>query len=246
MRALLILAALAAIPETKAHAFMACGGASGFGLADGAKLPPKPRVVFFAPDWEASSLKKRAPVATIDGKKVAVTVSWEVVAPYTVAVFAVDSDRAGALEVGWPADKVAQQEPRLAHYAVVADRSPAEAHGTVTRFHQVFRHSTVHEEQDGLQIAVDVVATRFVARVRRDAKSPWQEIPIVGRTVDGKSAAQLGELGCVQNFSVPLLEAGVDFELTAQLADGTKLPVLGVPAHVVLPKLPAGTEHSQP
>ncbi|HEY4244525.1 MAG TPA: hypothetical protein VGM88_32145 [Kofleriaceae bacterium] len=246
MRALLILVALAAIPEHRAHAIAACAGRSGWGLAEGTVFPPKPRVIYFAPDWEAESLKKRTPSAAIDGKPVPVKVSWEVIAPDTVAVFAVDSSATGVLEVGWAADKATGTYATLGRYTIAAGKDPTEAHGTISRFHQAYHHSTVHEVADGLRVTVDVTATRFVARVRRDAKSPWQEIPIVAHTADGKSVAQLGELGCVQNFSVPILEAGIDLELTAELADGAKLPVKGLPAHVVLPPLPPGAEKSSP
>jgi hypothetical protein len=67
----------------------------------------------------------------------------------------------------------------------------------------------------------------------------------VGEASALDAAARQAARGSAANFSVPMLERGIDLELTAQLANGSAVKVK-LPAHVVLPPLPTGADVSSP
>ena len=236
------------VARGSAHAASACGHGEGWAL-DSQVVPVRAHLGYYldARSFEATQAPTLS--ATIDGKPVTATVKFVPAPPYVLAAIEIDSDKTGTLALKWQAAKGSYRMPQVATvtYEIRAKlQLPAEAHGTSSRFHQAYRHSTVHESDDGLAIAVDVPAITFSARWRVDDKAAWQTVALTAITVDGKQVARLGELGCVGNFGVAILEHGVDLELGATLVDGRSVKVVGLPAHVVLPPLPRTTPRSSP
>lgn len=222
-----------------AGAIAACAHRSGWSLASGAKLPKHPTLAYFS-EARGGRLDPKEFHAAIDGKKVSVKVAIAAAAPYVLALVEVDSSATGKLAISYGADA-----PATTYTIDAGFTAPKSATGTLDRFHQAFRHSTVHELEDGLAVVVDVPAIMFTARWRRDDKAPWQAMQLAARSSGGKQTAHLGELGCVSNFSVPILESGIELELVATLPDRSTLPVK-LPARVVLAPLPPGAPKSSP
>lgn len=207
MKALLLMLA-----ATQAHAEVACFDGDGWALAPGASVPVHPHVAYFR-SRVVAVIPELA--VKIGRKRVNTKVTWHEAKPYAVADIEVDSDETGTLSLAWgTGEKVT--------YEIAAAKLPAEAKATTRRFHG--------KSEDGLEIAVDVPAIAFTARWRRDAQTPWQTLELVAN----QQTARLGRLGCKSNFAVSMLESGIDLELTALLADGRRVPVRGLPSHVVL------------
>jgi hypothetical protein len=231
---------LVATHARDADAYSACARRAGWSLKPGTTLPKHPSLVFYS-ETRSAKLSIADFHAAIAGKSVPAKVTLVKAPPYDLAVVEIDSDKTGALTVSYGADA-----PGVPYTIDASTTMPKEANGATSRFHQAFMHSTVHEEEDGLAIKVDVPAIRFTARWRRDDKAPWQtiELPSVDDGT-GRPTARIGELGCTRNFSVPLLESGIDLEIVATLPDRTTRPVK-LPAHVTLAPLPPGTPRSSP
>jgi hypothetical protein len=188
----------------------------------GTVLPRHPRVVY----WEGG--RTGFPdklVATIDGTPVPVKLTRTSSKPFHIVAIEIDSDRTGWLRLTSPDDTTSIY--RIGDDAKVATTTRT----TTRRYHKKLRHSTVREVFDGLAIVVDAPAILAHVKVRRDAKGPWVELDIPPGG-DGGKLLRLGELGCESNYSVPLLEHGVDVEVTLMLPDGSRAHAdLG---HVVL------------
>lgn len=231
--------------EEQAHAIAACTNGDGWSLASGATVPTHPRLAYFYDERKNAGLPKTI-TAKLDGKPVAAKVTWTGAAPFQLAIIEIDSDKTGVLKLAWPESDTFYASEREATYTIAAKKLPAEAKATTRRFHRAYHHSTVHESDDGLEVVVDVPAIAFTAKWRRDDKTAWQTMELTANTVDGKQVARFGELGCSGNFATPMLEKGIDLELTALLTDGQRVKVTGLPAHVTLPKLPKDAPVSSP
>ena len=246
----LVLTCLVAA-EHRADAIAACGNREGWALAPGATLPTHPRLVYFSDARHAVGAQPPTIAATIDGKAAPVKLTFVAAPPFRLAMIEVDSSAAGNLVLTWGEgtkdNGYFQPSQRTAAYTISAKlKLPAEAKGTGARFHKAYHHSTVHESDDGLEIAVDVPAIAFTARWRRTDKDAWSTLELTANTVDGHQVARLGSLGCSVNFETQLLESGVDLELRALLPDGKQVAVTGLPAHVVLAPLPKNAPQSSP
>jgi len=249
LRIALALTCLVAI-EHRAHAIAACGNGEGWALAPGATLPVHPRLVYFL-DGRRGPPRNPKLDATIDGKAVPVKLTFAPAAPFQLAMIEIDSDLPGKLALTWgegtQANGYFQPDARTAAYTIAAKlKLPAEAKGKSSRFHRAYHHSTVHESDDGLEVAVDAPAIAFTARWRRTDKDAWSTLEMTATTVDGHQVARLGALGCSANFDPAVLEKGIDLELEALLTDGKKVKVVGLPAHVVLAPLPKNAPQSSP
>jgi hypothetical protein len=240
MNALLLLIVSMALTLTDARpaqAFAACNNNYGFAPRTGATLPPRAKLVAFA-DFERS--RGNEYVATIDGKPVNLKVTKKKIAPYFLTELEVDSDKPGRLDIYAGIDTRAKP---MATYTVKAGLAmPKEIAGTTGRFTRDIQHTTVKELFDALAIDVgDVPAILAHVKIRRDDKAPWSEfdLPIhAGSWLDkSKSMVLIGALGCTSNYTVGLLENGVDLQVTAMLPDGKLVPVK-LPARVTLPKPP--------
>jgi hypothetical protein len=235
------------IHDRPAHAIASSCRYEGWALAAGTKLPPHPHVVYYTDARSPMSQHPLALSAKIGGKAVPVKITYASAGPFELAQIEIDSDRTGALDLAWqePKDGWSSRPPAALRLTIdkavqIADK----ATGKTSRFHRAYHHSTVHESEDGLAVEVDVPAVAFKLHWRRDDKTDWQDL-LLPATPGNPPVARIGEIGCVANFSVPMLEHGIDLELTAQLANGSAVKVK-LPAHLALPRLPAGTDVSSP
>jgi hypothetical protein len=225
-----------------ARAISACGGRSGWSIKSGTKLPKHPTLAYYAQSRRGRFDPKEIH-ASIAGKSVAVKVTSVAAPPYEVALVEIDSDKTGTLSVSYGEDA-----PATTYTIDASTTLPKDVKGWTERFHAAFHHSTVHEEEHGLAVRIDrdTPAILFTARWRRDDKAPWQTITMPAENDDGRPTARLGELGCKSNFSVPLLESGIDLELDATLPDRTTRTVKLPTAHVKIAPLPSGEPRSSP
>ena len=225
---LLLAIAIAMASAQSAHAYSACNGGSGTVPKPGTTIPPHARIIVYT--TQAWRKMDPAPTATIDGKPVKLVVAQTSSAPYRFAIIDVDSDRTGALELKWLDGKEA--------FTVAATKLSYDAHATTSRFHRKIPHTSVMEIFDGLSIKLDVPAVSAHVRLRRDDKAAWSELDVP--VLDGE--IQIGKLGCVDNYSPDLLEAGVDLDIALTFVDGRTAPLKGI-AHAAIPKLakPTGT-----
>jgi len=213
-----------------AGAFSACGGESGW-AADGAELPPHPRIVYWMNQSGRGGTAPSTPVAKIDGKAVPMKVTTLDSAPNKLLVIEIDSNATGKLAISWK-----NEEWRgSATYTIAKPPAyPKVAHATTTRYHSKLAHSTVREVFDGLAIKVDVpAAIRAHVKLRRDSKASWFELDA---PVEKGGTIRIGELGCSSNYQPDLLEKGVDLEVTLFLPDNTSIPVDKL-THASIPKL---------
>lgn len=216
-----------------AHAISACTDNQGAAPATGATLPVHPRIVHFTDYWRHGN----TPVfsATINKKKVPVKVT---VLPFggttRVAMIEIDSDKTGTLEVR-------ELKYVFGTYTIKAKlKLPDKIPVAVERFHREIQHSTVEEIFDGIALRLPGGTPAIHARVklRRDPKAGWTELDIpIATDADKLPRIRIGRLGCTNNYTVPLLAAGVDIEVTVTLADGSTRSVEGLPAHVILPPI---------
>jgi hypothetical protein len=220
-----------------AHAISACGGSSGWSPGTAETLPPHARVVY----W--TDRPSRGPlgdiVATIDGRKVPTKTTALTSGRFRITVVEIDSDRTGALAIGW---SVATD---TATFRIAARSLPREVHADTARYHRKIPHTSVREVFDGLSLRLDTPAVLAHVKIRRDDKAAWTEldVPVFDRDFDdGRPTIRIGELGCHANYTPDLLEAGVDLAVEVTLPDGSSVAVKGID-HVVLPKLakPTGT-----
>lgn len=229
----------------RAHAIASSCRYDGWGVDSGTVLPVHPRITYYTDARAALSKDSPKLEAKIAGKVVPTKITYSAAGPFELATIEVDSRATGKLELTWTTKR--RLTNPSATFAIAANVTlPKEVHGKASRYHRAFHHSSVHEAEDGLAVTVDTTAVAFTARWRRDDKTAWQTLEIPGGTLSSPNVARLGEVGCAQNFSVPLLEGGIDLELTATLPDGTTRPVAGVPAHYRLPQLPKGADVSSP
>lgn len=238
----LALALVAIVAHTpSAHALSACTDNAAW-VTPGSTLPPRARVVYFSDRYGRGDDTKL--VATINKKKVPTKITHLAAPPYDIAIIEIDSDQTGALTIGY-------DESTTAKYKIVAKgEMPKEVKGTTSRYHRAYQHSTVHESYDGLSISLPLGTPAITGhvKIRRDSKADWSELDVPIRTDDATlaPAVWIGELGCNRNYTPALLEAGVELEVTVTLSDGSTRKVTGLPARVVLPKLPANAQKSQP
>ncbi len=240
MKALLFLLvglALALTNTRPAHAIAACNNNYGLAPRTGVTLPPKAKLVAFTDieSWGAHEYS-----ATLDGKPVKLKATKKKIAPYYLTELEVESDKGGTLNIYAGTDT---KDRPLATYLVKAGAAlPKEIAATTRRFTQDIQHSTVQELFDALAIDFgDAPAILAHIKIRRDDKAPWSEfdLPVHANTHLEKntSTALIGALGCKSNYTVGLLENGVDLVVTAMLPDGKVVPVR-LPARVALPRLP--------
>jgi hypothetical protein len=239
------LVVLALLVGRQAGANSASCRSDGWGVASGSTLPVHPRITFYA-DSDYKLPKRARVVAKLDGKDVATKVTYQAAAPFDIATIEIDSDRTGTLELAWQTRSMTLQHPTATFTIAPKLAMPSEVHGTASRFHRAYHHSTVRESWDGLAVAVDANVIEFEVRWRRDASSAWTTLDVPGSTLEDSNVLHLGEISCTVNFDVPTLERGIDLELSAELADGRTLAVTGLPSHVKLDPLPAGTPVSSP
>jgi hypothetical protein len=229
-----------------ASANSACTNGEGWALADGTTVTAHPRLVFYS-DVRGGGNPKLTVTATLDGKPVKATVSFSAAPPFALAVIDVDTDRAGKLAITLVPDPGSYARTQKASYVIDPKlKLGNEAKGTTSRFHQAYRHSTVHELDDGLAVTIDQPAITFSMKWRTDDKAQWSTTEMTALTIDRHQVARIGNLGCSSNFLPSLLEHGIDLELTATLVDGSTIKVTGLPAHYTLPKLPADAPQSVP
>ncbi len=238
MNALLLLIvgfALAITDARPAHAFAACNNNYGLAPRTGATLPPRARLVAFT---DIESWGSHAYRATLDGKPVTLKVTKKKIAPYYLTELEVESDKGGTLDIYAGTDT--KDKPMATYTVKLGAALPKEIVATTRRFTQNIRHSTVQELFDALAIDFgDAPAILAHVKIRRDDKAPWSELdlPVHANTHLEKSmsTALIGALGCKSNYTVGLLENGVDLVVTAMLPDGKLVPVK-LPARVTLPK----------
>jgi hypothetical protein len=223
--------------------FAACGGDSGWTLPQDAVVPPHPELVYQTESYNVGRPKQKISVtATIDGKVVKATLKQTISGSLAILTVDIASTKTGKLVLAWGKDTQFEG----ATFTIAKSTRPKQVTATTSRYHVAYSHSTVHELEDGLEVRTDAQAVRFVASWRRDAQSTFASLQVPALTRDGHQVMHLGEIGCETNFSVPLLESGIELQVSAVLSDGTTLPVTGLPARVVLPKLPAGADQSSP
>ena len=223
MKLVVTVVALVLTTGRVAHAISACTGAAGWSPTTLAVLPTRAHLVYWSDEPRPPDGKGL--VATIDGKPVAIKVTAMAAPPYDLIGVEIDSDRAGTLQIGW--------KGAMTTYQVTAKtKLPTQAHWTATRYHHKLGHTTVREVFDGLAIHVDVPAILAHVKLRRDDKAPWVEldVPVADRTI------RIGELGCKTNFTVELLERGVDLDVELRLPDDSHVRVKNL-THVAIPKL---------
>jgi hypothetical protein len=241
----LVVASLALIAQSRtAGAIASSCRNDGWGTAPNATLPVHPRITYYA-DRGWNIAKRLRVTATIDGRDVPTAITFASAPPFDIATIEIKSDRTGTLRLT-AADATGPLENVDVAYTIAKRALPAHVHGKASRFHRAYHHSTVHESWDGLAVAVDATVIAFSARWRRDAQSAWATLLVPGTTLDDPDILHLGEISCVENFAVTWLERGIDLELTAELPDGTWLPVEDLPSHVVLAPLPSGADVSTP
>ena len=224
--ALVAVAVAVALQPRPAAAFSACNGEAGWAPRAGDTLPTHAHLVF----WSDRPYPMRAKlVAKIGGVPVKTRLTTMAAAPYTLTLVTIDSDRTGALELGW------EGEPPT-RYVVATRPSYADPHATTARYHHKLAHSTVQEVFDGLLVTLDVPAVRAHVKLRRDARSDWLELDLPVTGVDGDRTLRIGELGCKSNYTPALLEAGVDLDVTLFLPDDSQVRVKEL-THASIPKL---------
>lgn len=222
-----MLSALVLLRPSPAHAISACTNNEGFAPAKGTVLPPHPRLVYYTGNWRGDIQ------ATINGKKVPTKISRLVSGSSTrVVLVEIDSDLTGTLKIG--IDK-----PTEAYTIKKKVVTPTKLAVTTGRYFHKIPHTSTRELFDGLAIRLPSKTAAIYAHVklRRDATADWRELdlPIVVDETDKKSTIRVGEIGCTTNYSVSLLEQGIDIEVMVTLADGTAIPVTGLPARVTIP-----------
>jgi hypothetical protein len=239
MRLFLALAVVAASPSL-ARAESACTDNAAW-VTPAATLPPHGRVVYYSDGGYTDANDKKL-VATLDKKPVKTKITHLDSTPYRMTLIEIDSDKTGRLAISFGASSEAE-------FKIAKLEMPEELKGTTSRFHRAYSHSTVHESYDGLAIGLPLGTPAITAhvKIRRDNKTDWKEMDVPIRTdeVTRAPSAWIGELGCVSNYTPALLEAGVDIEVTAMLADGSTRKV-ELPSHVALSKLPANAAKSRP
>lgn len=242
MKLVLAVAAVTMLaPARRADAISACNG--GDGWSPGARtVPPRAHLAYWTDRPDRRPLGDV--VATIDGKPVNTKVtSVGNAAPFRMLLVEIDSDKTGKLEVHWATPGHAS-----ASFDIKATSYGKDVAGDTGRYHRKIPHTSVREVFDGLSIHLDQPAIAGHIRIRRDDKAPWQDldVPVLSADyTDPRPTIHLGEVGCHTNYTVDLLETGVDIELTVTLPDGKTAKVKGV-NRVVLPKLakPTGTSPS--
>lgn len=220
---------------TPAHAIAACNNNEGFAPAFATTVPPHAKLVFYTDSRNTPEF-----TAKIAGKKVPVKVTALPSGSSTrVTLLEIDSERVGTLQLdagGWPSVTLTVAKKA---------RMPKEVPVVIGRFERNIPHSTVRENFLGLAIRLPkgTPAVAATVKLRRDAQAAWTElvVPVSARDFDdARPVIRIGELGCSNNYSVPLLESGVDIEVTLMLADGTTRPAKDLAPHVTLPAaLPA-------
>jgi hypothetical protein len=236
----LAVAALALIGQPRrADAFSACGNNSGVAPRTGTDLPKHPRIVVFDDrEW----LSKAEYSAELDGKPVALKKISKLVAPYYMTTLEVQSDKTGALVVFR-----GTQKQELAHYQIKGDlKLPGKTDAiaaTTRRFTHNIQHTTVKELYDALAIDLpELPMIGATVKIRRDDKAPWQEFELPINTGDfmekGKNVIRIGALGCKSNYTIGLIEQGVDLEAVVTLADGTTRIVKLPSKRVTVPPAP--------
>ncbi len=235
---LIVLGFVLAVTEARpAHAYAACNNNYGLAPRTGATLPVRARLVAFADMKGWSNFKYQA---TIDGQPVKLKLTRRNIAPYYLTEIEVDSAKAGTLAIFQGTDT---KGTPLATYTVKPGAPmPKEIAGTTRRYTQNIQHSTVAELFDALAIDLgDAPAILAHVKIRRDDKAPWSELDLpvhaASRLEPTTTKVLIGALGCTSNYTVGLLEQGVDLEVTALLPDGKQVPVK-LPKRVALPKLP--------
>ncbi len=236
---------LAVVTESRtAHAIAACNNNFGFAPRKGVTLPKRARLVAFS-DMKGSAGWQYS--ATIAGKQVKLKRSELHVAPYYMTQLEVDSDATGTLVVYRGTTQTPDSE--IARYEVRADaKLPKDVTGTPRRFTRDIRHSTVKETYDTLAIDIGDTTPAVMAtiRIRRDANASWStfDVPVnTGDWMDTKTTIRIGQLGCTSNYTVALLEQGVELAIVVTLADGSKRE-LGLPAGSI--KLPKTSTNYKP
>ena len=223
---------LLAAHGSPALAASACTDNVGWSPAPKQTLPTHARVVFFNDGRGGSASDDSKIVASIGKKAVKTKITHLKSAPYDLTIIEIDSDRTGELSVGFGDDD-------LVTYTVGKVSMPKQVAGKVARFQREYRHTSVREKYDGLSLHLPPGTPAVTAhiKIRRDDKAKWSEldVPITPDDATKVPSIWIGELGCVSNYTVALLEAGVDLDVTVTLADGTTRAVT-VPAHVALPK----------
>jgi len=222
----------AAIAPRTADAISACNGDDGWSPGT-TTVPPRAHLAYWTDRPDKRPLGDV--VATIDGKPVnAKVTSVGNAAPFRMLLVQIDSDRTGKLEVKW-----STQGHATASFDVKPTTFPKDVNGATSRYHKKLPHSTVREVFDGLSIRLDQPAIAAHLKIRRDAKAPWQaiDVPVLGKDFDDpRPTIHVGEVGCHTNYTVELLENGVDLEVDVTLPDGKTARVKGV-SHVQLAKL---------
>lgn len=237
MKALLVAVGFAlAVSDTRpAHAFAACNNNSGLAPRTGATIPPRARLFAFADLKSWGNFEYRA---TLDGQPVKLKLTRRNIAPYYLTAIEVESTKTGTLAIFQGTDT---KDKPIATYTVKAGAPmPKEIAATTRRYTADIQHSTVQELFDALAIDLgDAPAILAHVKIRRDDKAPWSEfdVPIhaAHRMEPAKTKVLIGTLGCTSNYTVGLLEQGVDLEVTALLPDGNQVPVK-LPRRVTLPK----------
>ncbi len=237
MRLLLvcIIAWVALAYGRPAHAIVACDENFGVAPRDGEALPPRATVAVFAIHGLVSDY-----AATLDGKEVPLKVTRTTAKPYDLHLLQVDSDATGALQLYrvWTSDKGQEIRDALARYVVRAKvKLPRTVTGTVRRLTYEIRHTSVTERYDLMEIdlAGGDLAIWATIKLRRDSKAIWTalEVPLREGSRAKSIALLVGKLGCKANYSVPLLEAGVEVEASVTLVDGSTRPI-ALPSRVKL------------
>jgi hypothetical protein len=236
---LLALWLVAGMSPRDAHAYAACMDNEGWSPGRDVLLPPHPRILFFTDSREkygraGDDLVDFAPTATIGGKEVPVKVKVTKSPPYHFAMIEIDSPLNGVLIVKLRNGVAARY--RISMLAKMPEEVPV----TVGRFVHQIRRSSINETFHGLALHLPTKSPAIFAHVklRRDDRAPWIEldVPVAAQDFDvRRTLVRLGELGCTRNYSVELLEKGVDIEVTFTLTDGSTRPATDLAAHVVLP-----------
>jgi hypothetical protein len=239
------LVVLALLVDRQAGANSGSCRNDGWGVAPGSTLPVHPEITFYV-DRGDDLVKHAHLVAKLDGKDVPMKVDYDTASPFDIVTIEIDSDRTGTLELAWQTRWLSLEHPTATFTIAPKLAMPSEIHGTASRFHRAYQHSTVHESWDGLAIGVDATVIEFSVRWRPDASSAWITMHVPGSTLEDSNILHLGEISCTKNFDVPTLERGIDVEISAELPDGRWLAVAGLPSHIKLAPLPAGTPISRP
>jgi hypothetical protein len=237
-RALLAITLLAML-HVAATAGPYCGGAAMFAPAETTTLPVGPTIAFATehPYYDGKRTGRARPMAltaTIDGKRVGLRTRDVAMSDGVIRFVTVTSRRSGKLEL-WTRDRFSNERVIAAEYTIddAADR-PTTATATVLHT-QDQRLGPYHRIGDQMAIRVDVPATAFELRWRH-AGGTWHERSLPATVEDGHTDARLGETVCGFSSNLPAAElaTGIEVELTAILADRSKLPVTGIANPVVM------------